>query len=175
MGAPYLPGFGRCGIPRTSSLDCAQSEEQWASGSVDSREADDRRMRAPIIRYQQRSHRWQGSVFLESCKKFRLAFVNQKYQQDSAHDERQTPHQDFEELDERRSCHVVTASLHRVRYRSSGRLMFPSRPLEYLCRHGALRTWYGADGLSVPLQEIDPGDHLPRRPAAASGTFATGN
>src|SRR5580658_8031741 len=42
MGAPYLPGFGRCGIPRTSTLDCARSEERWASGSVDSREADDR-------------------------------------------------------------------------------------------------------------------------------------
>jgi len=60
--------------------------------------------------------RWVG----EQCRRYAysicenaLAFVNQKYQQNNAHDERQTPHQDFEALDERRSCHVITASLHR--------------------------------------------------------------
>jgi hypothetical protein len=42
-----------------------------------------------------------------------LAFVNQKNQQNNGHEERHTPHQDFEALDERRSCHVISANLHR--------------------------------------------------------------
>src|ERR1700691_5019637 len=75
----YLPGFGRCGNPRTSTLDCARSEEQWTSGSVDSREADDRQLWnptsaktgqiwAPIIRYQQGSNHWQPSVSWRSVR-----------------------------------------------------------------------------------------------------------
>jgi hypothetical protein len=28
-GAPYLPGFGRCGIPQTSTPDCAGRRWPW--------------------------------------------------------------------------------------------------------------------------------------------------
>src|ERR1700689_3968759 len=83
MGAPYLPGFGRCGIPRTSTLDCARSEEQWTSGSVDSREADDRQLWNPTSAKTGQIWGTHHSLptgikplatigFLEVCEKFKL-------------------------------------------------------------------------------------------------------
>src|SRR5271168_5368724 len=83
LGAPYLPGFGRCGNPRTSALDCARSEEQGASGSVDCREADDRQPWNPTSAKTGQIWGTHHSLptkitplatigFLEVCEKFRL-------------------------------------------------------------------------------------------------------
>jgi hypothetical protein len=80
----YLPGFGRCGIPRTSTLDCARSEERWASGSIDSRETGDRQPWNPTSAKTGQIWGTHHSLpieitplatigFLEVCEKSRLA------------------------------------------------------------------------------------------------------